>query len=127
MARRILTLNDEIADLDRLIGPLVEELASGLLALPCVGVDSEGEFLVTAGDNPARLRSEVRAAGSRPAVLDGRSRVYLHELADGFEAQCVIAEWIDYYNEERPHSALDGRTPAETYRDSMADSTREVA
>ena len=53
--------------------------------------------------------------------------VYLHELADGFEAQRVIAEWIDYYNEERPHSALDGRTPAEAYRDGMADSTREVA
>ena len=53
--------------------------------------------------------------------------VYLHDLADGFEAQRVIAEWIDYYNEERPHSALDGRTPAEAYRDGMADSTREVA
>ena len=53
--------------------------------------------------------------------------VYLHELADGFEAQRVIGEWIDYYNEERPHSALAGRTPAEAYRDGMADSTREVA
>ena len=53
--------------------------------------------------------------------------VYLHELADGFEAQRVIAEWIDYYNEERPHSALAGRTPAEAYRDGMADSPREVA
>ena len=53
--------------------------------------------------------------------------VYLHELADGFEAQRVIGEWIDYYNEDRPHSALDGRTPAEAYRDGMADATREVA
>ena len=44
--------------------------------------------------------------------------MYLHELADGFEAQRVIAEWIDYYNEERPHSALDGRTPTEAYADS---------
>ena len=53
--------------------------------------------------------------------------VYLHELADGFEAQRVIADWIDYYNQERPHSALAGRTPAEAYRDGMADSPREVA
>ena len=60
-------------------------------------------------------------------MLDGRSRSVLHELADGFEAQRVIAEWIDYYNEERPHSALAGRTPAEAYRNSMADSAREVA
>ena len=41
--------------------------------------------------------------------------VYLHELADGFHAQRVIGEWIDFYNAERPHSALDGRTPAEAY------------
>lgn len=32
--------------------------------------------------------------------------VYLHELANGFEAHRVIPEWIDYYNEHRPHSAL---------------------
>ena len=40
--------------------------------------------------------------------------VYLHELADGFVAQRVIDEWIEFYN--RPHSALRGRTPAEAYR-----------
>ena len=62
-------------------------------------------------------------------VLDGRSwsfpgqrvyraairSVYLHELADGFVAQRVIDEWIEFYNEVRPHSALGG-TPAEAYR-----------
>jgi putative transposase len=42
--------------------------------------------------------------------------VYLHELTDGFKAERVIGEWIDFYNTERPHSALDGQTPAETYR-----------
>ena len=42
--------------------------------------------------------------------------VYLHELADGFVAQRVIDEWIEFYNEVRPHSALGGRTPAEAYR-----------
>ena len=41
--------------------------------------------------------------------------VYLHELADGFKAERVIGEWIDFYNTERPHSALDGQTPAEAY------------
>ena len=41
--------------------------------------------------------------------------VYLHELTDGFRAERVIAEWIDFYNTERPHSALDGATPAEAY------------
>jgi len=42
--------------------------------------------------------------------------VYLHELTDGFVAERVIGEWIDFYNAERPHSALDGQTPAEAYR-----------
>ena len=41
--------------------------------------------------------------------------VYLHELTDGFVAERVIGEWIDFYNTARPHSALDGRTPAEAY------------
>jgi len=41
--------------------------------------------------------------------------VYLHELTDGFVAQRVIGEWIDFYNTERPHSALAGQTPAEAY------------
>ena len=41
--------------------------------------------------------------------------VYLHELTDGFKAERVIGEWIGFYNTERPHSALDGRTPAEAY------------
>ena len=42
--------------------------------------------------------------------------VYLHELADGFEAERVIDDWIGFYNSERPHSALGGQTPAEAYR-----------
>ncbi len=39
--------------------------------------------------------------------------VYLHELSDGFTAERVIGEWIDFYNTKRPHSALAGQTPAE--------------
>jgi len=41
--------------------------------------------------------------------------VYLHELSDGFVARRVIADWMDFYNTVRPHSALGGRTPAEAY------------
>ncbi len=42
--------------------------------------------------------------------------VYLHDLTDGFKAERVISEWIGFYNTERPHSALEGLTPAESYR-----------
>ena len=41
--------------------------------------------------------------------------VYLHDLTDGFRAERVIGEWLNFYNTVRPHSALGGRTPAETY------------
>jgi putative transposase len=41
--------------------------------------------------------------------------VYLHELTDGFEAERVIAEWMAFYTTERPHSSLNGATPAEFY------------
>ena len=59
LARRVLELSDEIADLDQLIDPLVGELAPSLLALQGVGVDSASAFLVAAGDNPERLTSEA--------------------------------------------------------------------
>ena len=41
--------------------------------------------------------------------------VYLYELTDGFAAQRVIAWWMDFYNTQRPHSALGASTPAEAY------------
>ena len=75
----------------------------------------------------------LQAAGIRIS-MDGRGRcmdnifierlwrslkyeaVYLHEIADGFQARRLIRDWVRFYNLERPHAALDGRTPAEAYR-----------
>lgn len=59
LARRILDLNDEIAALDELIEPLVTELGARLLTRPCIGIETAGQLLVTAGDNSDRLRSEA--------------------------------------------------------------------
>lgn len=59
LARRILDLNDEIADLDELIEPLVADLGARLLQRPCIGIETAGQLLVTAGENPQRLRSEA--------------------------------------------------------------------
>jgi putative transposase len=36
---------------------------------------------------------------------------YLHEITDGFQAKRIIDTWIGFYNSERPHTALDKRTP----------------
>jgi len=41
--------------------------------------------------------------------------VYLHAFETGSEARKGIEEWIRHYNEERPHSSLDDRTPHEAY------------
>ena len=62
LARRVLDLNDEIAELDRFIAPLVEEFAPNLLELEGVGTDNAGAMMVAAGENPDRLRSEANFA-----------------------------------------------------------------
>lgn len=41
--------------------------------------------------------------------------VYLHEITDGFQAKRIIDRWIRFYNSERPHTALDKRTPGTAY------------
>jgi putative transposase len=45
--------------------------------------------------------------------------VYPHEPSDGFHAERVIRDRVAFYNTERPHSALEGRTPAETHGDAQ--------
>jgi transposase len=62
IARRWQSLTAEIAELDAALGPLVEAAAPNLLALTGVGPDVAGQLLVTAGDNPERLRSEAAFA-----------------------------------------------------------------
>ena len=41
--------------------------------------------------------------------------VYLHELETGTQARDTIGRWVSRYNDERPHSSLDDKTPTEAY------------
>jgi len=41
--------------------------------------------------------------------------IYLNAFETGSEARTCIGTWIRKYNEERPHSSLDDRTPCEAY------------
>jgi len=41
--------------------------------------------------------------------------VYLQAFETGSEARAGIGRWITYYNSQRPHSTLGGRTPDEAY------------
>lgn len=43
--------------------------------------------------------------------------VHLHAFETGSEARAGIGRWMSYYNAERPHSALGGRTPNKAHAD----------
>jgi transposase len=58
IARRHRALDGEVARLDARLAKLVRQAAPRLLAMHGVGTDVAGQLLVTAGDNPERLRSE---------------------------------------------------------------------
>jgi hypothetical protein len=62
VARRIIALQEEIRVADRRIAPLTAAVAAKTTALFGVGAEVAGQMLVTAGDNPERLRSEAAFA-----------------------------------------------------------------
>jgi putative transposase len=47
--------------------------------------------------------------------------VYLQAFETGSEARHGIDAWINYYNEERPHSGVGGLTPNEAYGTDLGD------
>ena len=53
--------------------------------------------------------------------------VYLKGYADGHEAKAGIAEWIGFYNNQRPHQALGNRTPMSVWRDNVTHALGERA
>ena len=59
LARRVHALDAELAIIDGQLGPIVEAAAPALLDIFGIGVDTAAVLLVTAGDNPQRITSEV--------------------------------------------------------------------
>lgn len=93
LARRMLELGDEIAMLDDLIKPLVVALAPKLLERPGIGIEVAGQLLVTAGDNPQRLRSEGAFAmlcGVAPLPASS-GKIQRHRLNRGGDRQANSA------------------------------------
>ena len=62
LARRVQSLEAECEWLDAVLEPLVAATAPELVASFGVGTDTAGALLVSAGDNPQRLRSEAAFA-----------------------------------------------------------------
>jgi transposase len=88
-------LEEEIAELDARITPLLQATAPKLLAVYGVGIDSAAALLVAAGDNPERLRSEAAWAhlcGVSP-LQDSSGKVTRHRLNRGGDRQANRALW----------------------------------
>jgi len=85
LAARIRALGAEIAEADRELDPLVTAAAPRLVAMMGVGPEVAGQLLVTAGDNPGRLRSEAAFAhlcGVAP-IPASSGRIDRHRLNRG--------------------------------------------
>lgn len=78
------------------------------------------ERRVIAHTEPPRLyrggsseTSHRRSARNRAGGME--RPLTLHAFETGSEARAGVGKWIAYYNAERPHSALGGRTPFEAH------------
>ena len=95
LARRALTLEEEISDIDAIFKPLVKETAPELVATLGIGTDAASALLVAAGDNPGRLRNEAAFAhlcGASP--LDASSgKNERHRLSRSGDRQANSALW----------------------------------
>jgi transposase len=81
--------------LDAQLQELVSAVAPTLVALPGVGVDTAGQLLVTAGDNPQRLHGEAAFAhlcGTAP-IPASSGRTHRHRLNRGGDRQANHALW----------------------------------
>ena len=85
-----------------------------------------------------RFTGVLRDAGVRIS-MDGRGRwmdnvfierlwrslkyecIYLHAFDSGSALRAGLADWIGYYNAQRPHSTLAGRTPDEAYMETRTE------
>ncbi len=95
LGRRVLALDAELDRIEALLTKLVTATAPGLLALYGVGVDTAAVLLVTAGDNPDRLRSEAAWAhlcGVSP-VEASSGKVVRHRLNRGGNRHANSALW----------------------------------
>jgi transposase len=127
LARRALSLEDEVKEIDSILKTLVAETAPELNAIDGVGTDVASALLVAAGDNPERLKNEATFAklcGVSP--LDASSgKNERHRLNRSGDRQANSALWhivftrmvkdprTKHYIERR---MKDGRTKKEAIR-----------
>jgi transposase len=95
LARRAITLEEEITELDAILKPLVKETAPELVATIGIGTDAASALLVAAGDNPERLRNEAAFAhlcGVSP-IEASSGKQHRHRLNRSGDRQANSALW----------------------------------
>lgn len=95
LARRHQHLTGEVTDLDKMIKKLVAVINPRLTAAFGVGPEVAAQLLITAGDNPGRLRSEAAFAmlcGVAPLPASS-GRTHRHRLNRGGDRQANNALW----------------------------------
>jgi len=93
LARRIKHLDAEMRTIDQTLRLLIEDTAPSLFELHGVGVDTAASLLVTAGDNPDRLKSErswAHLCGVTP-IPASSGKVTRHRLNRGGDRQANTA------------------------------------
>jgi transposase len=97
LARRWKALDEEVKTLSRQIKALVEQTAPELVSLFGVAAESAGQFLVTAGDNPDRIRSEAAFAklcGAAPQPASSGRTTGRHRLSRGGDRAANSALYV---------------------------------
>jgi transposase len=95
LGSRVQALEEEVSRIDNVLSGLVMKTAPQLLGVYGVGVDSAASLLMTAGDNPQRLRSEAAFAnlcGVCP-IEASSGKVTRHRLNRGGDRQANQALW----------------------------------
>ena len=95
LARRAAALETEVTEIDAVLETLVAQTAPELVSRVGVGTDTASALLVSAGDNPDRLRNEATFAhlcGASP--IDASSgKQQRHRLNRGGDRQANSALW----------------------------------
>ncbi|MFC6705670.1 IS110 family transposase [Flexivirga alba] len=89
LARRYQALNEEIADIDADLAPLVARACPKLLKQSGIGIQTAAQLLVTAGGNPDRIRTDASFAalcGASP-IPASSGRTDRHRLNRGGDRQ----------------------------------------
>jgi transposase len=108
LARRWKTLDREAKELGRQLEALVHHVAPELVELFGVSTELAGQFLVTAGDNPERIRNEAafaRLCGVCPKPASSGLKNNRHRLNRGGDRGANSALWIVAVVRLRHHEA----------------------